>query len=121
MFVNMEVLIWMQYRKFNNMPELRREGDYLIIPSDDRKNFDNFRDLPFCKSGPVISTPLLLKYMNENNLPVVHEQQFGQSYVMSMPTHDFAFDELVRWARRELAGGSKGIMTQLFGNNLCIC
>ena len=108
----------MQYRKFNDMPELRREGDYLIISSGDRKNFDDFRDLPFCKRGPVISTPLLLKYMNVNGIPVICEQQFGQSYVMSMPTDDFAFDKLVKWARRELAGGSKG---SFFDYNLCIC
>jgi len=96
MFINMDVLIWMRYQKFNNMPQLRREEDYLIISTDDRKNFDDFRDFQFCKCGPFISTPLLLKYMNVNNIPVICKRQFGQSYVMSMPTTVFAFNELVR-------------------------
>ena len=118
MFINMAVLIWMEYRKFNNMPELKREGDYLIISSEDRRNFDNFRDLPFYKRGPVISTPLLLKYMNTQNIPVTCEQQFGRSYVMSMPTDVFAFDKLVKWARKEF--GLKGRSHVLYVTS-CIC
>ena len=105
----MAVLIWTHHRKFNKMPELRREGDYLIATPEDRRNFDFFRQLPFFLRGPVISTPLLLKYMVAKGIPITCEQEFGQFYVMSMPTCEFAFDELVEWAREELQGNTKGI------------
>ena len=39
-FVNMAVFIWFQFRKFNNFPDLTRDGDYLIATSKDRKNFN---------------------------------------------------------------------------------
>lgn len=100
----MAVLIWIHYRKFNKMPELR-EGDYLIATTDDRRNFDFFREHPFFLRGPVISTPLLLKYIKVKGIPIICEQEFGRSYVMSMPTCEFAFDNLVEWAREELAKG----------------
>ena len=58
---------------------------------------------------PVISTPLLLKYMKVKDIPIVCEKEFDQSYVMSMPTCEFAFDELVEWAREELGRNEKGI------------
>ena len=42
MHVNMDVLIWLQYRRFNKMKELRRNGDYIIATTEDRRNFDMF-------------------------------------------------------------------------------
>lgn len=98
----MDVLIWMQYRKFNKMPELRREGEYIIATSNDRKNFDSFRQLPFYSRNPVIATPLLLKYMEHKGIPITVVKEFGHKYVTSMPDSEFVFDELCEWARKEL-------------------
>jgi len=67
-FVNMAVLIWLQYRKFNGLPELTRDGDYLIATSDDRRHFDQFQNEPFYMRGPIIATPLLLKYMKAKRM-----------------------------------------------------
>ena len=100
----MAVLIWTQYRRFNSLPELKRDGDYLVGTVDDMRNFDQYRDQPFYIRGPVIATPLLLKYMKEKGIPIICEQEYGQAYVMLMLTNEFAFDELVLWARKKLSG-----------------
>jgi len=102
LYVNMDILIWMQYRKFNKMPELKREGDYIIATSNDRKNFDTFRQLPFYSCYPIIATPLLLKYMKHKEIPITVIEEFGCKYVTSMPASEFAFDELCEWAYEEL-------------------
>jgi len=109
-FVNMAVLIWLQYRKFDGLPELTRDGDYLIATSDDRRHFDQFQNQPFYLRGPIIATPLLLKYMKAKRIPIVCEEAYGQTFVMSMPTTNFAFDHLVQWARWELSGNAQGML-----------
>ena len=63
MHVNMAVLVWLQYRKFNKMKELRRDGDYIIAKTDDRRDFDAFRDSLFYSNCPILATPLLLEFM----------------------------------------------------------
>ena len=63
MHVNMDVLIWLQYRIFNKMKELRRDGDYITATTEDQRHFDMFQDLPFYSNPPVIATPLLLEFM----------------------------------------------------------
>ena len=47
--------------------------------------------------------------MKVKGIPITCEQEFGHSYVMSMPKCEFTFDELVEWAREELGGNVKGI------------
>lgn len=103
----MDVLIWMQYRKFNKMPELRQEGDYIIGTSNDRKDFESFCQLPFCSCNPIIATPLLLKYMRNKSIPITVVEEFGHKYVTSMPTSEFAFDELCEWAKEEIDGSCR--------------
>ena len=102
LYATMDVLIWMQYRKFNKMPELRRDEDYFIATSNDIKNFDSFRQLPFYSCYPIIATPLLLKYMKHKGIPITVVEEFGHKYVTSMPGSEFAFDELCEWAKEEL-------------------
>lgn len=102
MFVNMDVLIWLQYRKFNKMKELRRDGDYVIARTDDRRNFDTFRDSPFYSSCPIIATPLLMKFMMHKGIPIRITKEFGNVYVTSMPMETADFDELCEWARDEM-------------------
>ena len=103
--VNMDVLIWLQYRRFNNMKELRRDGDYIVATTDDRRDFDSFRDSPFyskCQGCPIIATPLLFKFMKFKGLPIRTITQFGNVYVTSMPMESMDFDELCEWANDEI-------------------
>ena len=51
-----------------------------------KEDFDQFRDHFFYLHGPIIVTPLLLKYMKVNCIQIVCEKAF-----MSI-TSDFAFD-----------------------------
>ena len=101
----MDVLIWLQYRRFNNMKELRRDGDYIVATTDDRRDFDGFRDSPFysqCQDCPIIATPLLFKFMKSKGLPIRTITQFGNVYVTSMPMESTDFDELCEWANDEI-------------------
>ena len=97
LYANMDILIWLQYRTFNKMPELRREGDYIIATSKERKHFESFRQLPFHSGYPIIAT----KYMKHNGIPITVIEEFGHKYVTSMPASEFAFDELCEWVYKE--------------------
>ena len=103
-YVNMDVLIWIQYRKFNKTPELKREGDYIIATSNDRKDIESFHQLPFYSCYPIIATPLLLKCMKYKYIPITVVEEFGHKYVTSMPASEFAFNELCEWAKEEIDG-----------------
>ena len=81
------------------MKELRRNGDYIIATTEDRRNFDMFRDLPFYSNRPVIATPLLLEFMRYKGIPIRTIKEFGNLYVTSMPTEITDYDELCEWAR----------------------
>ena len=98
----MDVLIWLQYRRFNKMKELRRDGDFIVATTDDRRDFDTFRDSPFYSNRPIIATPLLLRFMRCKGIPIRTIKEFGNLYVTSMPTEITDFDELCEWARDEI-------------------
>lgn len=98
----MNTLIWLQFKKFNKFNELKRDGEYVIARSDDRRNFEPFREQFLYKHNPVIATPLLLKYMKSNGFPIKTIKEFGHSYVTSMPTESHYFDKLCEWAREEI-------------------
>jgi len=55
--------------------------------------------------GPVISTPLLFIYMKVKSYKLLVSKSLA---VMSMPTSEFAYDELVERAIEELEGNTKG-------------
>ena len=88
------------------MQELRQDGDYVIATHDDRRDFERFRDLLFHSNCPIIATPLLLKFMKCKGIPIRTVTEFDNIYVTSMPMESFDFDRLVRWARKEISGGS---------------
>jgi len=90
------------------MKELIQDGDYIIATRNDRSDFDNFRDMPFYRSSPIIATRLLLKYMKHKGFPIKTITEFGNVYVTSMPTETYQFDELCKWARKEINNMSSG-------------
>ena len=98
----MDVLIWLQYRRFNKMKELRCDGDFIVATTDDRRDLDTFRDSPFYSNRPIIATPLLLRFMRCKGIPIRTIKEFGNLYVTSMPTEITDFDELCEWARDEI-------------------
>ena len=100
--VNMDVLIWLQYRRFNNMKDLRHDGDYIVATTDDRRNFDCFRDSHFYSHCPIIATPLLFKFMRYKGIPIRTMKEFGNVYITSMPMETTDFDELCEWASDEI-------------------
>ena len=106
MYINMMVVMWLQYRKFYRMEELRQDGDYVIATRDARRDFETFRDLPFHSNCPIIATPLLLRFMKCKRIPIRTVTEFDNVYVTSMPMDSCDFDELVEWARKEINGGS---------------
>ena len=72
-------------------------GDYVIARMNDRRDFDNFRDLTFQSSNPIIASPLLIKFMKYKGFPIDIITEFENVYITSMPTETFHFDELCTW------------------------
>ena len=102
----MIVVMWLQYRKFHKMAELRQDGDFIIATRDDRRDFDRYRDMSFHLNCPIIASPLLLKFMKCKGIPIRTITEFGNVYVTSMPTECCHFNELCKWARKEINGTS---------------
>ena len=98
--------LWLLYRKSLNMPSLRRDNDYLIATSEDRKNYEEFRELihsshyPEC---PMPSCPLLLKFMKAKGIPILSVEWFNCELVTNFPPS--SIDELCDWAQSEIANG----------------
>ena len=59
MYFTIDTYLWMLYRKFHNMPTLRREDDYIVASSEDRRNYEEFRELIFNSEFPMPSCPML--------------------------------------------------------------
>ena len=66
MYHTIDMYLWILYRRFHGMPVLRREDDYIVARSEDRRNFEEFRELVLHSKYPKFSLPgcpLLLEYM----------------------------------------------------------
>ena len=96
----MDVTMWLQYRKFHNLKELKQDGDYIVVTRPDRRDFDAFRDLPFHLNSPIIATPLLIKFMKYKRLPINTIIEFNVVYVTSMPMDEYCFDNCVTGQER---------------------
>ena len=88
MHLTIDVYLWMLYRKFHNMPVLRREEDYVVASSEDRRNYEQFCELMFNSSYPefpIPSCPLLLKYMKTKVISITVVKEFNCELVTSFP------------------------------------
>lgn len=100
MFLTIDIFMWLQYRKFQGLPDLKQEGDFIIATRSDRHHFESFRDLPFNSKNPLPSCSLLLKYTQIKNIPVTVIKEFDCEYVVGFPISEI--DELCEWAQTEI-------------------
>ena len=100
MFLTIDIYMWLQYRKFQGLPDLRQEGDFIVATRSDRHHFESFRDLPFNSKDPLPSCPLLLKYIQTKGIPVTVIKEFDCEYVVGFPISEI--DELCKWAQTEI-------------------
>lgn len=100
MFLTIDIYRWLQYRKFQGLPDLKQEGDFIIATSSDRRHFESFRDLSFNSKNPLPSCSLLLKYIQTQNIPVTMIKEFDCEYVVGFPMSEI--DELCEWAKTQI-------------------
>ena len=103
MYFTIDVYLWMLYRKFHNMPNLRREDDYIVVSTEDRRNYEEFRELIVNSNYseyPMTSCPLLLKYMKTSGIPITVVKEFNCEMVTSFPQS--CIDDLCEWAQAEI-------------------
>ena len=60
MYFTIDVYLWMLYREFHKIPILRREEDYIVARSEDRQNYEEFRELIFNSNYPEYHAKLSL-------------------------------------------------------------
>lgn len=104
MFFTIDMYLWLLYRKSLNMPSLRREDDYLVATSEDRRNYEHFRELlesSHYHESPMPSCPLLLKFMKAKGMPILLNEQFNCELVTNFPNS--RMNELCDWAQSEIA------------------
>ena len=104
MHVSIDVYLWMLYRKFHGMPTLRREDDYIVASSEDRRNYEDFRELIFNSNYPEFpmpSCPLLLQFMKAKEMPITLVTEFNCKLVTNFPQSQL--DELCDWAQNEIS------------------
>ena len=104
MYFTIDVYLWMLYRTFHNMPVLRREEYYVVASSEDRRNYEEFRELIFNSNypeHPMPSCPLLLKYMKTKGIPITVVKEFNCELVTSFPQSQI--DDLCDWAQIEIS------------------
>lgn len=85
------------------MPILRREDDYIVASTEDRHNYEEFREHIFSSKYPEFpmpSCPLLLKYMKTRNLPITVVKEFNCDLVTNFPQSQI--DDLCDWAETEI-------------------
>ena len=117
MYYTIDVHLWMLHRKFHNMPILRREDDNIVASSEDRHDFEQFRELILNSNYPeypMPSCPLLLKYMKIKGMPITVVTEFNCELVTSFPLSQM--DDLCDWAQAELSEALKKSKFQLKGN-----
>ena len=109
MFFTIDMYLWLLYRKSLNMPSLRREDDYLVATSDDRRHYEDFRELldsSHYPQPPMPSCPLLLKFMKAKEMPILLVQRFNCELVTNFPSS--RINELCDWAQSEIANSESG-------------
>ena len=100
MSLTLDIYMWLQYRKFQGLPDLRQEGDFIVATRNDRHQFESFRDLSFNSKNPLPSCPLLHKYIQVKRIPVTVIKEFDCEYVVGFPISEI--DELCEWAQMEI-------------------
>ena len=96
------------------MPSLRREDDYLVATSDDRRHYEDFRELldsSHYPQPPMPSCPLLLKFMKAKEMPILLVQRFNCELVITFPSS--RINELCDWAQSEIANSESGCVLAL--------
>ena len=71
-YVNLDVHIWLQIRKQCGRPDLTRVGDYVLASSQDRWDFEKFRDSEFYKKKPLIKSDILVQFMEMSTSDHMH-------------------------------------------------
>jgi len=103
MFFTIDMYLWLLYRKSQKMPSLRREHDYLVATSEDRQNYEEFRELIHSShypEFPMPSCPLLLKFMKAKGIPIMLVERFNCELVTNFPSS--RINELCDWAQAEI-------------------
>ena len=89
---------------YTENPVLRREEDYVVASSEDRRNYEEFRELIFNSNYPEFpmpSCPLLLKYMKAKGISITVVKEFNYELVTSFPQSQL--DDLCDWAETEIS------------------
>ena len=113
-YVNLDVHIWLQIHKQCGRPDLTRVGDYVLASSQDRRDFEKFRDSEFYKKKPLIKTDILVQFMKMSKLSIEYCNKFGIDFIANFPSSQYP--NLCEWTRnllfsnRESAEG-KVVMT----------
>jgi len=92
------------YHKSLNIPSLRREDDYLVASSDDRRHYEDFRkllDSSYYPESPMPSCPLLLKFMKAKEMLILVVEHFNRELVANFPP--LRINELCDWAQSEIS------------------
>lgn len=96
----MDVHVWLLVRKQCGRPDLTRVGNYVLASSQDRRDFEKFRDTEFYKERPLIKTDLLVQFMEMNKLSIEYCSKFGIDFITNFPSSQYA--NLCEWTRHLL-------------------
>ena len=94
--------IWLQICKRCGRPDLTRVGDYVLASSQDRRDFDQFRDSEFFKEKPLIKTDILIQFMEMRKLSIEYCSKFGVDFITNFPSSKYP--NLCEWTRNLLFG-----------------
>lgn len=106
MYINMDVYIWLLFRKSIGKEDLERIGNYVIGNREERREFEKFQDSPFYQSRPMLKTPLLAEFMHQRQILPIYNSEHGLEFIVNFPVA--LLDDLCKWAREILCNKSDG-------------
>ena len=93
---DVDVALWLDYRRFNNSAAITDVGDFVIVDSRLHSEFDDFKNSTVTPSSSHLKMNSLLQlylaHFPELAQSVVHK--YGQTYLV---LHRTQVDELCRW------------------------
>ena len=90
MYVTLNVYTWLEVHKNRGRIDLNRVGNYVLASSEDRQEFDKFRESDFFNKRSLIKTAVLEKFMEEQcQCKINLRNKFGIDFVTNFPTSQF--------------------------------
>ena len=93
---DVDVALWLDYRKFSNLPTLRESDDFLIVNCHSHSEFDQFKNSAVTPSISYLKMNSLLE-LYLTHFPMLTQlvvHKYGQTYLQ---LHRTQVDQLCKW------------------------